>query len=151
MIPRNVVGTTLPAGEYYIGDPCYVIEEWPAFLDVFEVAEDNDEDVFEYKGRNVFVHHTMHGDGLYDGSDGHEYGVDSGLIGVVPIGLVTKNGDGGLGMRYKFDTPFTVAHSNGTFYIDTLVINTDPDPYSDQEGEDDEVEEGMGWDGDESD
>lgn len=110
----------LPAGTYYVGDPCYVIkdEEWMQALD-----ETNYFNVFaspeavlkaEYNPKHlmngVFLYHvegddppfhlaasiTKYGDGEYpckeSGSEIGTCGVDAGLIAVIPVAMIEKYG-----------------------------------------------------------
>lgn len=74
----------IPAGKYILGDPCYTIrdEHWMPLL--------NDSNFFEsptgtVAGTQVIAFGTKYGDGTYDASNGHSYGVDAGLIGLVPL------------------------------------------------------------------
>ena len=79
-------GLILPAGEYYIGDPCYLFgKSWDDILEVTNVFEN---DVDEYKNHKFFVGNTAYGDGEYYDRNGHPYPVDSGLIGVFPIKVI---------------------------------------------------------------
>ncbi len=66
-------------GEYYLGDPCYVIpdDEWADFCNIMR---DDGED-FEYKGETCRVIGTG-GDGDFGGLS-----VDAGIIGVIPVAL----------------------------------------------------------------
>jgi hypothetical protein len=69
----------LPAGEYYIGDPCYALKD-----------EDYDEtaingDGFYTDGENILcIFSTAYGDGCYRDTKGRIYGVDSGTLSVIP-------------------------------------------------------------------
>lgn len=122
---------TLPAGEYYIGDPCYAIPdvEWDQFItdwdaQLGEYGRDQDGGVFQYKGLNVFVHHTAFGDGEFDG-----YGVDSGSIGAVPAALVGAQEreeimEHNLGTFFTFTSDFVVGCVKGEFQIGHIHIDT---------------------------
>ena len=79
--------TTLPAGKYFIGDPCYVFDQdWDDIVDlIFGTA-----DTLIHNGRQLFVATTAYGDGSYRGSNGFEFGVDAGLLGAVPVELMSK-------------------------------------------------------------
>lgn len=71
----------LPAGTYYIGDPCYVIpdKEWQ------EVCLKNTGYVqFAHNGEQMFMASTAHGDGEYEDNKGNIYRVNSGTLGAVP-------------------------------------------------------------------
>ena len=77
----------LPAGRYWIGDPCYVIDEnqWDGFLE--EV--DCEETLFQFNNLDVVCAET-NGDGCWD-FDGKTYGIDAGLMAVIPAELVGEN------------------------------------------------------------
>ncbi len=85
----------LPAGKYYIGDPCYVIsrEDWDSILEATNFFEGDG--LFTFRGHKLAVYSTAWGDGLYPGychvdSSLHSFGVDSGLLGAVPEELVSE-------------------------------------------------------------
>ncbi len=80
---------TLPPGEYWVGDPCYVIDngEWPAF----SKSIDRHSGHSQYLGRHSAVFNTAYGDGTYPDGDGRQYPVDTGQIGAIPRALATKN------------------------------------------------------------
>jgi hypothetical protein len=127
--------TTIPAGDYYIGDLCYVLSE-----DIYHKVFGGDNRDYEsglYTGPNnqfFLVDNTAYGDGLYTGSDGKEFGVDAGIIGICPVSLMAKD-DGG-GHIYKFNKPVRCVFKNGVFRFEygynQLVIDTagyDEDAY----------------------
>lgn len=117
----------VPAGTYALGDPSYVVpdELWGVLT--------RDADYFEqpighvtYGGtqHRVLAFRTAHGDGCYKGSDGHDYCVDSGLIGLVPRALVRAD---------SYPRPHFVTFrvdavcyaSRGRLYFGDISINTD--------------------------
>jgi hypothetical protein len=89
----SVGPTTLPAGTYYIGDPCYVIpdDDWMDYLDSWPVHPNPHigwkDGAARYKGKTCWHAGTAYGDGTYEDQYEHTYGVDAGLIGIVPIDL----------------------------------------------------------------
>ena len=122
----------LPAGTYYIGDPCYVIkdDEWMQALEetnYFNMfpskAATRDHEynksgtqygVFSYEihginGKYVFAaSSTAYGDGEYhcekDGSTIGMCGVDAGLIAAIPIEMIEDYGDdSGLDLGLVYD------------------------------------------------
>ena len=114
----------LPAGEYYIGDPCYVFdEEWSDFCDLlFE------NDVFEWKGQKVFVHQTAWGDGTYPLMENESImvsnlGVDAGVIGALPVSLVERKIDERLSKVVTFEEPFVPYYEDGAFYFRGATTN----------------------------
>jgi len=81
---------TMPAGEYFIGDPCYVFshETWSDVCDLFSYDDrGTTPPVVTFNERPLWAAMTCYGDGCYPDDTGHVYGVDSGLIGVVPSSL----------------------------------------------------------------
>ena len=149
----NIIGkakervATLPAGTYWIGDPCYFVpdELWMEYLEANN-GVDQERMAFDIDGltvqlsdgRHVASHYTAWGDGCYEGSDGFEYGVDAGMLGAVQV-LDTDidQGNERLGTKVTFDRPFTVSRDGGTVIIGSIRIETDED-----EGDD------YGWDND---
>lgn len=76
----------MPAGRYYIGDPCYVFKDgWSKILGKTNYLNGPYPDDIKDK---IWAHGTMYGDGGYFDQYGFEYGVDAGLIGVVHESLV---------------------------------------------------------------
>jgi hypothetical protein len=78
---------TVPAGRYYLCDPCYAVrdDQWNAWLD----SLDHDAGGIAYgvtaDGHPVFGFSTAYGDGSWVGSDGVLYYADAGMIGLVPV------------------------------------------------------------------
>lgn len=121
-------------GTYWVGDPCYIFtcdeeglpsyKTWSHFIDLF----------YEMNlPKNTFIINTMYGDGIYTGSDGNNYCVDSGLIGVVPFHMKTLRSNEetrllSLGSLMTFVEPFEVDGSNGILEVKydnkTIIIDT---------------------------
>jgi hypothetical protein len=87
---------TVPAGEYWLGDPCYSFhgprdKDWLPWLEAADYSNhvDNQNIVLHAKVPDteftVLGLSTAYGDGHYKGSDGEYYAVDAGLIGLVPV------------------------------------------------------------------
>lgn len=114
----------LPAGTYYIGDPCYVIHDWGSFCDVWF---ENTNSVFDYDGHDLCAFYTKYGDGSYEASDGSMLGVDAGMIGAVPAVLMTT-GDFDMGTEVHFDKPFTCRREgNGKLHFGDFTVMTGDD------------------------
>jgi hypothetical protein len=126
-----------PAGEYYIGDPCYIIpdEDWDCVLkttNFFGSTEvggtDFDDGLYHWNGRTCFTAFTKHGDGCYGNRKGDAMvGVDSGTIGIIPF----KKEDEIEGLFYPyallrtFGKKFLVWEEDGIFHFGSKVkINT---------------------------
>jgi len=140
----------MPAGKYWIGDPCYVFpndgpmeNKWNEILaevDFFDVSYGELDD-----GKiKVWAASTAYGDGRYIGSNGKAFLVDAGLIGIVPMETVeyldrTDNDLDYLGLFIEFEEPFVVEARNGNFAFGHIGIDTgdDYDDY-DSDEEDDE-------------
>ena len=113
--PRIV--KNIPAGTYYIGDPCYVFgrDSWNKLIeltDCFEIPN------VEYKDKPVIAFETNSGDGKYNG-----FCVDSGLIGIVDISLI-EEGSTFFNENFNrrkhtvtFFKPFDFEWDNGDFHI----------------------------------
>jgi hypothetical protein len=148
----------LPAGTYYIGDLCYVVDkangfDWGDFLDATLHNAENITDgrgtsdgYFEYEGTHFFSSHTAYGDGSYEDQEGRNYTVDAGLIGCWPVtglGADPKMPVPEHGQVVTFAKPFTCKtcdETGGTIVIGHVRIDTG----------DEEVERGLtDWDEDE--
>lgn len=137
---------TLPAGTYRLGDPCYSIgqDDWLRWLDAADYTKATH--LFaSLHSRPVLGLGTKYGDGEYLDAYGKHYGVDAGLIGLVPVDLpglqVESRSDeelarAGVYHQVTFETEVTCwADENGTLHFGDIAIFT-----GDQE-EDEEYEE----------
>ncbi len=83
---------TFPPGRYYFGDICYPLQsdasEW--YDKVWGGEFNYDEGIFQKGAITMAVFRTAYGDGGYPGSDGHEYSVDAGVIGFVPVSMFSE-------------------------------------------------------------
>ena len=122
----------LPAGKYYIGDPCYVVADnlWDKLidstgcfgLDLENVTNWNDGKFF-YKALPCFASGTAYGDGVYRDGMGGKYPVDAGLIGIMPVENCKKSGLN-LGRIVEFLHSFEVWEDNGIFHFGHIRIDT---------------------------
>ena len=130
-----------PAGKYYVGDLCYVIADWDEFCDKTISGDSVCNGEFPWKGKKLWSHTTAYGDGSYTGSDGHEYCVDAGLIGILPVELCDKEDYQddltSLGNVIEFKSPFDPYYERGQFHIGHLTIDTDP-PFDEDDQDEDE-------------
>ena len=137
---RNRVGV-LPAGKYYVGDPCYVLRDdarWRAFSYAMDKASDGGLSacILEFEGAQCFCSPTNCGDGVYYDQNGHAYGVDTGQIAVLPEAVAGGPDWGGRGpialvRGFVFYKPFQVGATPGrwlknakTIYIGEMRIRT---------------------------
>lgn len=115
--------TTFPAGKYYIGDPCYVIanKNWGKLLEYTNYLNDGD---FHYRRQLCHASGTAYGDGCYIDQKGRGYGVDSGLISIMPVSAMDINKKGKDGQIIEFTEDFNVDSHNGIFEFGDIIINT---------------------------
>lgn len=122
---------TLPAGTYYIGDPCYAFDQsWGQILDDNNYLDDGTSTIDGYE---IMTGSTAYGDGVYKDNEKYIYHVDAGLLGIMPVDLLLKdnkltieeiNNEKGLGRIVKFDVPVIVHILNGIFKFNGIKINT---------------------------
>jgi len=141
-------------GDYYVGDPCYVLTrpQWDAVLK--QCIDDTNQcydGEFIVNCERMFMASTAYGDGGYRDNIGNEYGVDSGTLGVVPVSILNpqvlkKAIDDKLGIVKTMNSPFIAMSDNGVFelvsisdkyYLLELLINT-RDEFNDSEYEPDD-------------
>ena len=85
----------MPAGLYYIGDPCYVLSEerWaelrdamhPQYPDGGRNLDGIDPAAWTSQELSMMAMETCIGDGGYRDNESYEYGVDSGTIGAIQL------------------------------------------------------------------
>lgn len=75
---------------FYVGDICYAMRE-DLYDNVWGKQCHYEDGIFEAEGYRFAVAGTAYGDGTYYDSNGREYGVDAGVIGVVPLELVDES------------------------------------------------------------
>lgn len=129
MSNNDRVTVQLPAGQYYIGDPCYIIpdQEWTAFCDVMFATSDYH--VTAFKDVPMLAGSTAFGDGVYADQLGNRYGVDAGTLAVVPRELwdarMSVEQVAKMGAIFTFDQPFTADCHRGVFNFGHVHIDTD--------------------------
>lgn len=102
---QTALTVSVPAGRYYLGDPCHVIdadENWMELLESSDYFMDNP--IGTLHGYDVLAFGTAHGDGSYQEVGGAGVvGVDAGLIGLVPEELMELGAQPGIGFMVEFD------------------------------------------------
>ena len=124
----------LPAGEYYIGDPSYVLDD-DEYLYVIQQYLDNDTRTGTYntsQGRKVFIASTYYGDGVYPDNDGDWYPVDAGIIGATPADCVTSEAQeqiyaDGLVASVTWQSSFNCFEDDGMIVFGDVEIDTKGD------------------------
>ena len=139
---NKTIGKVKSGKGFYIGDICYALSDI-VYDDVWGGANYAD-GIYEEPetGLSFAVAGTAYGDGTYYDDGGHEYGVDAGCIGIVPLELCEKGTDGG----QVFDIPGEAYFEacGGVFEItlpnrDTVLINTEE--YDDEDEDEDWYDE----------
>ncbi len=117
---------TLPPGQYYFGDLCYVLsdDEWQG---ICELVSGTRETYFvTSEGRHAVVCSTIYGDGTYFDTSGRGYDVDSGTLGCVrvdgPIPIETTDEFQG-GQVIDVTEPFEVSYADGWIFMGPVHIN----------------------------
>ena len=116
-----------PAGRYYVGDPCYVIEDWDPFIDQYHETEgetDEGSALVHVNGVLCWVADCVEGESEY--TDGvNRYDNDTTLLGLVPEALVKPEGPDDEGPIQDFPKDFEVERTgDGILYIGHLMIDT---------------------------
>lgn len=118
----------VPAGSYYLGDPCSALGD-ASWKQVGKTSNYfYNAPVATINGQRVLGFHTEHGDGLYFDNFGHSFDVDTGLIGLVPEGLIDKHSAyrrmPRIGTIVKFDEPTVCSTDRGVMAFGRYQIDT---------------------------
>lgn len=126
------VEAILPAGTYWVGDPCYCVpdDHWDDLLNVsdffgcggFGTRNTLPKGVYNFRGVPILAFNTAYGDGVYEDDEGRKYPVDAGLIGAVPVSYAKSNPFGC--HKMTFIVPTKVSNVDGVITIGDIVINT---------------------------
>lgn len=105
---------TLPAGKYWIGDLCYILDDvWDEVCNLYFARETETDTIggeFTLSdGRKFAMYSTLFGDGTYNDQSGHAYSVDSGTLGCIAISADDPGNSLGrvVNFRNAFDTGYT--------------------------------------------
>ena len=121
----------MPAGKYYIGDLCYVMdtEEWRELCDIIIKEPRILDGEFELPdGRKFAIYGTAHGDGEYYDQYGHTYSVDAGSIGCILMSDIRAHKYDNildLGAVQEFAEPFATGSQGGQLEFGHVLIETD--------------------------
>lgn len=138
----------MPAGDYYVGDLCYVMtdEEWNEFCKI--TIKDNkciDGEFTMSDGRRFATYGTEWGDGVYLDQYGNNYAVDAGLIGCIKVEDIKAEKDNDierLGKIHKFEHDFTTHGGrgdrdwDGVISIGRIHIKTNDDGFDEDDESD---------------
>jgi hypothetical protein len=114
----------MPAGLYYIGDPCYVLsrEDYNALIEKKYGDEKPPHNTYEIDGRKLAVF-DVEEDGGYATNKEGDVLVDSGCIGAVPLSLVVDMEKADFtGFFEEFETPTPCGFVDDRLVFGDLVI-----------------------------
>jgi len=121
----------MPAGKYYIGDLCYVMDsdEWEQVCNIiFQAEKVIDGEFYLPDGRKFAIYGTAYGDGEYYDQYGHTYSVDAGSIGCILMSDIRANKYDNildLGAVQEFAEPFVTGSQGGQLEFGHVIIETD--------------------------
>lgn len=132
----------MPAGEYYVGDLCYVMSsQWTEFCEITIAGNDVGDGEFTLKNGVRFASYsTAFGDGRYYDKEGREYSVDAGLIGCILVTDISDpKADFTGGNIITFDEDFETDEHNGNICFGEITITTNlEEPEEEEENQYDE-------------
>ncbi|NLK64953.1 MAG: hypothetical protein GX289_07650 [Tissierellia bacterium] len=116
----------MKTGKYYIGDPCYVVEDQNDWIKLLEDTNYFENKNQSYKGQPIYCGGTAYGDGCYESNKGKCYGVDAGLLGIMPVEVIDipETEAEFLGSIETFDKDFDVEIGKGLFIFGDIIIDT---------------------------
>ena len=127
----------MPAGQYYIGDLCYVMSDrWDEFCALTCSGSRVLDGEFNLADGTRFATYTTRwGDGSYQDELGNEYGVDAGLIGCVRVEDIApeERANLGSGRVVEFVKDFATFSAGGVVTFGTVSIDTDPESVDEEE------------------
>lgn len=138
-----VLGKVMSNKGFYLGDVCYVLGE-DVYYQVWGKENNYEDGIIEVEGTGFrfAVSSTAFGDGTYYDGEGHEYGVDAGVIGLVPLELVEKEDGLELGRVFEEHGTAEFEADDGKFFVTLpsgriVIIDTkgDDEVYEDEEEE----------------
>lgn len=119
---------TMPAGRYYVGDLCYVMNDvWDEVCDLmFSGSGRGEYGKFKLKdGREFAVYSTKYGDGTYYDGMGREYWVDAGVIGCILESDIRDPAPSTMGGQVMdFASEFDTWEDNGMIRFGDISIDT---------------------------
>lgn len=128
----------MKAGQYYIGDLCYVLTDDELWLEICEITIDRDDclegEFTTSRGIKFAMYNTEYGDGVYKDRQGNFYGVDSGTIGCVAVEHMQDRPDEAV--LATFDKDFETGKDGGVIWFgDKIRIDTSDDAPEEEEEE----------------
>ena len=143
---------TFGPGKYFIGDICYALPD-EVYDNVWGKKYKYEDGSYEAEG--FAVHRTAYGDGCYHGSDGVDYAVDAGVLGITKIdddqrydnstlndlGKIVEVRESISIMCTEPDCTFTFTVDGESFEVPTQGYYEDDEEFYDEHDEDDDYYE----------
>jgi len=109
----------VPKGDYYLGDPCYIIQDsdWDNLLESSDCFR---KPVGIVRTFQVLAFSTAFGDGEFKDNYNNSYSVDSGLIGLVPVEFNPEADS----TKVSFKKPTICRSVEGVLIFGNIVIDT---------------------------
>lgn len=113
--PKTIRATIKSNKGFYIGDICYVLND-----DIYDgiwgkIGQYEDGEYATGGGDKFAVASTAYGDGCYADDYGNVYGVDAGVLGLVPLELVAERNGVQWGAVFKGEGEATMVARDGEF------------------------------------
>ncbi len=126
---------TMPAGTYYVGDLCYVLQEEGSDIwgQLCKASNFEDGEVQLESGVRAAVYGTKYGDGSFFDKEGHEFAVDSGTLGCVLLEqteseAVKKCLAANICRVVEFEEAFETSEEGGIVKLGRVWIDTGSEP-----------------------
>jgi hypothetical protein len=129
-----------PAGQYYVGDLCYVMHpEWDTLCSIMFSEDEYLEGELTVQNKRIFIASTAWGDGNFADAVGRVYGVDSGSLGIIAVSDIAESELPNLidGHVIEFTEDFIVTAQHGRFNFGGILIDTGYDEEYDEGYNDD--------------
>lgn len=113
--PKTIRATIKSNKGFYIGDICYVLSD-----DIYDgvwggIGQYQDGEYATGDGNKFAMASTAYGDGCYADDYGNVYGVDAGVLGLVPLELVAKQNGVQWGAVFEGKGEATMVAKDGEF------------------------------------
>ena len=108
---------TLPKGTYYLGDPIHVLED-KDYIGIWENYYKHELGHIKINGFDFVSYITQNGDGTYYDTRNRKYNVETGVIALLDIGLISnKNKIHEHGHIFTFDNKVIFIYDIGYFIV----------------------------------
>lgn len=123
----ELVSITVPAGNYWLTDPCYVIrnnEDWWKVCDSFD---ENGNVCVKLDNGSIVAAFSVNNDGCYTDQNNNNYYVDSGTIGLVSVDYNPDYNSNNSGQMIEFHEDTVCSLEDNYLTFGEIVIDLEPD------------------------